>query len=80
MFRKDGILLTERQQRIHIETGRDPLDGSYYVDLKDDEGKHLRAIMTPEKFFQMCAGGLVAMARWGFQQAESIVKGWQAPR
>lgn len=80
-FKKDGLIIAERGNRIQVEAGRDPLDGSYYVDLKRPaDGNHLRSTMTPEQCFSLCSGLLVAMARWGFPQAEAIVKGWQAPR
>lgn len=80
-FKKDGAIVAERGNRVRIEAGRDPLDGSYYVDLKREaDGNQLRAILTPEQAFGLASGLLVAMARWGFAQAEAIVKGWKAPR
>ena len=81
MFKKNGVTVTERNYPVRIEAGRDPLDGTYYVDLKrESDGNHLRAILTPHQAWGLCTGLLVAMARWGFREAEEFVKLWKAPR
>lgn len=59
-FRKGGIPVG----RVHCEVGRNPDDGTWYVDLKQDNGNQIRSIMTPDQAFNMFKGGLIAMARF----------------
>ena len=63
-FRKGGLLVENGRGRVHQEVGRNPLDGTWYVELKRDDGLMIRSVMTPDQAFAMFKGGLIAMARF----------------
>lgn len=60
-FRKGGLPIAEGAGAIYVEVGRNPLDGTWYVELRKNDGLRLRSIMRPEQAFAMFKGGLMAM-------------------
>lgn len=77
-FKKGGKATVLGPENVTMEVGR-RLDGAWYIQF-NGAPTNPRLTMSPEQFFEHCAGGLVGLASWGFPQAEAIVKRWRAPR
>ena len=69
--------LKERQE-LRTEVGRDPVDGSWYIDL-NGAGGHLRATMTPDQACSMALGILHALELHGFRSNVEWRR-WIGPR
>lgn len=58
-FRKGGLPLEGQ----HLEVGRDPLTGSWYVEITG-KGGQMRSILTPAQAFDLGKGILTSMVRF----------------
>lgn len=62
-FRRGGELTDLRERECRTQVGRNPVDGSWYIDLNGVSG-HVRAVLRPEQAFAMAKGILMAMAQF----------------